>query len=73
MRLFLSIILGSCFSLTAPSPKSATFVYICTGKSAYSYHRTDACSGLNNCQASIKKVTIEYAKSIKRRPCKKCY
>lgn len=50
-----------------------TYVYICTGKKAYSYHCNRGCRGLNKCQAEIKKVTLEYAKSIKRIPCKICY
>lgn len=48
-------------------------VYICTGKSAYSYHNNRSCRGLNKCNAEIKSVSLEYAKSIGRSPCKICY
>ena len=48
-------------------------VYICTGKSAYSYHNNRGCRGLNRCNAEIKSVSLEYAKSIGRSPCKICY
>ena len=56
-----------------PSESSGASVYICTGKKAYSYHNNKNCRGLNNCQAEIKKVSMEYAKSINRKPCKICY
>ncbi len=48
-------------------------VYICTGEGAYRYHNNCRCSGLNKCTGEIKLVTISYAKSIKRTPCKRCY
>lgn len=48
-------------------------VYICTGSSSYRYHRTSNCSGLNNCQSEIEEVSVSYATSIGRTPCKKCY
>ena len=73
MRLLLTIALFVCLPLATQNKSSTTYVYICTGKSAYSYHRTDVCSGLNNCHARIKRVSIDYAESIKRKPCKKCY
>ena len=50
-----------------------TYVYICTGAKAYSYHCNRGCRGLNQCKAEIKKVSITYAKSIKRSPCRICY
>lgn len=53
--------------------QSDTYVYICTGSGAYSYHCNRQCSGLNNCKAEIKSVTLSYAKSKKRKPCKRCY
>lgn len=55
------------------SENSSTYVWICTGNSAYSYHCNKGCRGLNQCEASIKKVTLEYAHSIQRRACKICY
>lgn len=72
----LTIILISCghrqerLSFFAESNSS---VYICTGSNSYRYHRTSSCSGLNNCQAEIEKVSVSYATSIGRTPCKKCY
>lgn len=70
------IILGAlCSTITeAPIQKgNDTSVYICTGKSAYSYHNNRSCRGLNRCNAEIKSVSLEYAKSIRRSPCKICY
>lgn len=58
---------------TSYSGQGDTYVYICTGAKAYSYHNNRSCKGLNRCQAEIKKVTITYAKSLKRKPCKICY
>ena len=75
MKYLLSIIF--CFSLNWLSintqSNSETYVYICTGKYAYSYHKKSNCRGLNNCSASIDKVTLKEAKSQKRTPCKICY
>lgn len=70
--LLLSLLLLS-VPLCSTCVQSESFVYICTGKSAYSYHSKRNCSGLNNCRASIKKVTLNYAKSLNRTPCRKCY
>ena len=74
MKLFLTLITAFLF---VASPVSSgcqeTYVYICTGETAYSYHNNPNCRGLNRCSSSIKKVTLEYAKSIKRTPCGICY
>lgn len=48
-------------------------VYICTGPKSRVYHKTDDCTGLSRCSGSIKKITIEEAKTRNRRPCKWCY
>lgn len=48
-------------------------VYICTGGKSTCYHRTPTCSGLNRCSASIKAISLDKAKKMGRRPCKKCY
>lgn len=53
--------------------ESAVYVWICTGKTAYSYHNNRGCKGLNRCKASIKKVTLEKAISMKRSACDICY
>lgn len=60
-------------SLITSNVDSTTYVWICTGKSAYSYHCNRECKGLNRCNASIKKVSIEYAQSKGRSACKICY
>lgn len=63
-------------SITTEAPLQKgnnTNVYICTGKSAYSYHKNKNCRGLNRCSAEIKSVSLEYAKSIGRSPCRICY
>lgn len=73
------ILFAICTMLSNVSPSSSnlvhgdTFVFICTGAKAYSYHNNYKCSGLNRCRAEIKKVTLKYAKTIKRTPCKICY
>lgn len=48
-------------------------VYICTGKSATTYHKVKNCTGLSSCKSSIKEVTIKEAQAMNRRPCKICY
>lgn len=75
MRFLLSFMLCCFISIpnTALSDASSTYVWVCMGKSAYSYHCNRGCSGLNRCKASIKKVTLEKARSMKRTPCDICY
>ena len=67
--LLLLFLLLSC-SKSGRSGESDT-VYICTGASAYAYHSNSNCSGLNQCGATIKKVSVPDIKG--RSPCKKCY
>lgn len=51
-----------------------TYVYVCTGGSSKRYHKSERCKGLDNCKATIKKVTLSYAEdTMKRTPCKICY
>jgi hypothetical protein len=53
---------------------SAPKVYICHGGSAYAYHSSNSCAGLNRCTHEITAVTKGQAEGeYKRRPCKKCY
>lgn len=77
MRLILTILFwGALCSLTTEHPPQIgnnSVVYICTGRTAYSYHNNKNCRGLNRCSAEIKNVSLEYAKSIGRSPCKICY
>ena len=50
-----------------------TYVYVCTGQYAYSYH-SHYCSGLNACKADVIKVTKEKAvNEMHRTPCGNCY
>lgn len=67
------LLLAGSPSIITQEKETATYVWICTGKSAYSYHNNRGCRGLNRCRASIKKVTIEKARSMKRTPCDICY
>lgn len=48
-------------------------VYVCTGKYAKAYHKTEDCKGIKSCKAAVKKVTLEKAKNMKRTACKYCY
>ena len=52
----------------------ATNVYVCVSGTAYAYHRTLDCSGLENCTHEIKEVSAATAVTeYKRKPCKRCY
>lgn len=62
--------LSLCASCNARSDNS---VYICTGCGAYCYHSKRTCRGLNNCQATIREVPLNVAKSKHRKPCDICY
>jgi hypothetical protein len=60
--------------MTAMAMSESDTVYICTGKYSTKYHRYDSCRGLNNCQSTIKSVTIETAKgTYKRVACRVCW
>lgn len=48
-------------------------VYVCTGPTASTYHKSNRCSGLNRCSGEIVPVSLSKAKQMGRRPCKKCY
>ena len=74
MKLFLTLFTVFLFVASPVSSGSQdTYVYICMGKTAYSYHRNSNCSGLNRCKAEIRKVSTDYARSIGRKPCGICY
>lgn len=60
-------------SLQALEPLQSSMVYICTGPESKRYHSNSNCRGLNKCSASIEKVTVAKAKSMKRTACKICY
>jgi hypothetical protein len=57
----------------ATQPVASPKVYVCGGNSAYAYHRSDGCGGLNRCSHGVSAVTVAEAESMGRRPCKKCY
>ena len=48
-------------------------VYICTGRTAKRYHKTENCQGLSRCSGEVRKVTIDEAKAMHRTPCHWCY
>lgn len=47
-------------------------VYICTGPKARVYHNSSRCKGLRRCSGTIKKVSLEKARAMHRRPCRIC-
>lgn len=57
----------------AVRPMASPKVYVCSGGSAYAYHSSDNCNGLNRCSHGISAVTVAEAEGMGRRPCKKCY
>lgn len=67
----------SCAKATSAAdskPESAAdYVIICTGPMATTYHRSDDCEGLQNCNARIDVVTREEAEKQGRRACRYCY
>lgn len=70
VALFIPVV---CVSVEKVHETEAQTVYICTGKSATTYHKTNKCRGLSRCSGDIKQVTIDKAKSMNRRACKICY
>jgi uridylate kinase len=57
----------------AAQPAATPKVYVCGGGSAYAYHSSDGCAGLNRCSHGVSAVTVAEAEGMGRRPCKKCY
>lgn len=55
------------------SNSESQMVYICTGPKSKVYHSSSNFKGLNSCSREVKKVTLDEAKSMKRRACKICY
>lgn len=73
------LLLLTCVALSTTTPASTStiertpyYVYICTGKSAKVYHYDNHCKGLRNCKSAVKKVTLDDAIDMGRRPCKVC-
>ncbi len=67
MLLFLFLLIGTV------TTDNNNYVYICTGSYSKCYHKTDKCDGLIYCGGDIKKITIQQAKEMNRKPCKYCY
>ncbi|KOS05039.1 hypothetical protein AM493_02560 [Flavobacterium akiainvivens] len=65
--LLLSLVAG--FILTASTPPSTDYVYICNGKYSKKYHLKEDCRGLNNCSTKVEKVTLKDAKDKGRTLC----
>lgn len=58
---------------TARHQKIETYVYICDSRTAYAYHSSENCSGLNRCSHKILKITLDEAiNKYHRKPCKIC-
>lgn len=53
--------------------KASVTVYICTGPKSTCYHSRSTCKGLKSCSATVKSVSLDAAKKMKRTPCKMCY
>ena len=52
---------------------SQTYVYLCNSKTAYVYHSSKYCRGLNRCSHGLIKVTLTEAKrDYGRRACMIC-
>jgi len=47
-------------------------VYVCTGPSAITYHKSADCRALKTCSAEVKYVSFSQISAI-RRPCRLCY
>lgn len=58
---------------TRPAAAAGPRVYVCSGGSAYAYHNSEGCAGLNRCTHTVNAVTVAEAEGMGRRPCKKCY
>ena len=79
--IILSFILLSGIGQNAPKSRAAiekptkeVVVFLCDSETAYAYHSSSGCSGLNRCKHEIIKVTKSDAvNQYGRRPCKICY
>lgn len=61
-------------AVNTATTKNAVSVYICDSKSAYAYHSSTSCRGLNRCTHGVYKVTkSEAIESYGRQACKICY
>ena len=53
--------------------RDETVVYICTGSSAYAYHKSSKCPGLNQCTHYIDNIPVSDAIKQGYSPCQRCY
>jgi hypothetical protein len=82
LLLFLTFTLSIIFvnSACSGNENSAAFsnrdtasVYICNSSTAYAYHSTDHCRGLNKCSHEVLKISLSDAiKKYHRQACKIC-
>ena len=64
---------GASVSKEKPTREVSQIVYICTGPKAETYHKSKDCRGLNRCSGSIRAISLDKAKEMRRRACKICY
>lgn len=86
MKKYFLLVLLSCLSFTTnalaypqPTPKKKkeqkkeAQVYVCDSKSAYAYHVSGSCRGLNRCSHGVIKMGLSEAKnSYGRKLCRIC-
>jgi len=56
-------------ALTLCFTSENSIVYVCDSPDAEVYHLNENCRGLKKCKGEIKKITLDRAKSLKRRLC----
>lgn len=72
MKILFGITICAAFLPVSLNSNKPDIVYICTGPKAKVYHKYKDCRGLDKCSGSIKEISLDEAKKI-RRPCKICY
>lgn len=73
MKYFIPFFLFLMVGTISTNNATDEYVFVCTGNYSKCYHKTDKCEGLVYCSKEIKKVTIQQAKEMNRKPCKYCY
>lgn len=73
MKKWIIIIIAALTVSGCSTLDSSSTVYICTGRSATTYHSRSNCSGISTCKGSMQRVSEQEAINMGRRPCKKCY
>ena len=72
LLLFIIFICALTSSTSYLSSDNTNYVWICTGKTANSFHNNRGCKGSNSCK-TIKIISIEEVRSMKRSPYEICY